>query len=565
LNQLRKIVGVGLLFLSEAMKNTIIKISEETLPDHRIISLCLYGSQASGYARKDSDIDILLIVDDYSPGVRYHYQSSETHEFAILAVDQRAFKADAQNGNLGDFVAGRLLTPFIPLINAEYLYSMEFLIKRRFAEEDLEDLIIEYGELARGLLVKPDFLILTRMVKRSRAYPPLKYSYINMLRSDLKQQNMMIILHRYDRVIDDLKKSRIAKVNNGFLSLNNYFIDKVLSYKILHKVVNLMDFSKRTVYSYITHGKAGRVGIDVIAKELASKVKREISTTITHQQLEDPKRYLYLKTERGLQNLNERDAIIERVSQIRKNKEIEVRPLAGALNEVYLITVESEQLVAKKYTDWYNLKWFLLNIVTYGTKLFHLSGKTRLSNEYVTNRLLAENDLPVPEIISISLEDRILIEQYIKGNSMNELVTNSFKSNQLSETHRDLAYNIGCLIAQIHELNIAMGDCKPENFIEGHDGKIYVVDLEQGERYGDKGWDIAEFLYFAGHFGTTATKSFQQFLTAFLTGYTSTGDRAVLRKAAELRYARIFFPWTPMPIIQSTSMILKKFVAGQLV
>jgi tRNA A-37 threonylcarbamoyl transferase component Bud32/predicted nucleotidyltransferase len=540
------------------MKNNIVKISEETLPNHRIVSLCLYGSQASGYARKDSDIDVLLILDDYSPGVRYYYKTFEAYQFAILAVDKGALKADAEKGTLGDFVAGRFLTPFIPIVNPEYLDSMEFIIKRRFAEEDLEDLIIEYGELSRGLLIKSDFLILTRMVKRSRAYPPLKYSYVNMLRSDLKQQNMTLILQNYGKVIDDLKNSRKVKVTDGFLNLDDSFVDKVLSYKILHKVVNLMDYSKRTVYSYLTHGKAARVGVDVIAKELASKLKREISTTFNSPELEDPKCYLYLKTERGLLNLNERDTIIERISQIRKNKEIEARPLAGALNEVYLVTVENEQLVAKKYTDWYNLKWFLLNIATYGTKIFHLSGKTRLSNEYVTNRLLAESDLPVPEIITISLEDRILIEQYIKGKSMVELVINSFKSNRLTEAQRDSAYNIGCLIAQIHELNISMGDCKPENFIDGDDGKIYVVDLEQGERYGDKGWDVAEFLYFAGHFGTSTTKGFQQFLMAFLNGYTSIGDKAVLRKAAELRYARVFFPWTPMSIIQNTSMILKK-------
>jgi tRNA A-37 threonylcarbamoyl transferase component Bud32 len=373
---------------------------------------------------------------------------------------------------------------------------------------------------------------------------------------------MMSILQRYDQVINDLQKSKIVNVSNGLLNLTDYFIDKVLSYKILHKVVNLMDSGRRTVYSYLTHGRAGRVGIDVIAKELASKVKREISTTLASQHLEDPKRYLFLKTERGLLNLNERDAIIERVSRIRKNKEIEARPLAGALNEVYLITVESEQLVAKKYTDWYNLKWFLLNIVTYGTKLFHLSGKTRLSNEYVTNQLLAENGLPVPEIISISLEDRLLIQEYIQGNSMVDLVKNTFKATKLSESQYESAYSIGCLIAQIHELNISMGDCKPENFIEDLDGKIYAVDLEQGERYGDKGWDLAEFLYFSGHYGPSITKGFQQFLMAFLSGYTSLGSQKVLRKAAELRYARIFFPWTPLPVIQSTAMVLKKYVSG---
>jgi thiamine kinase-like enzyme len=32
------------------------------------------------------------------------------------------------------------------------------------------------------------------------------------------------------------------------------------------------------------------------------------------------------------------------------------------------------------------------------------------------------------------------------------------------------------------------------------DGSIYLLDFEQATLGGDKTWDIAEFLYYAGHF-----------------------------------------------------------------
>ena len=545
------------MLITEDLSRKIIDACKEVAKGRAIISICVYGSQACGYARKDSDYDILLVVSDYPEGARYYYKMVGDKQFAILAVDQNALELDAERGDLGEFVAGRFLSPYIPIVNPEYLRKIELTIKRRFIEEDLEDLILEYEELSRGLVIRPEYLVLARMEKRSKAYPPLRYSYVNMLQERLEQKNMAIILDGYSRVLKDLASAGMVKFEGGSMTLTDSYVDRVLSYKTLNRVVNLMEFSRRAFFSYITHGKAGKVGLDVVAKELTSKIKREIQTTFNGQGLEDPKNYLFLKTEHGLTNLNKKDAIIERVRMVRGDKEVDVRPLGGALNEVYLVTIDDEKLVAKKYTDWYNVKWFILNIAAYGTKLFHLSGKVRLSNEYVTNQLFAENGIPVPEIVSISLEDRILVEHYIKGKSVLEMAVEIFRSDRLTGEQKKCIFDAGSLLARIHKLDNTMGDCKPENFIAGDDGKIYVLDLEQGERYGDKVWDVAEFLYFSGHFGTELTPSMQQFVKSFIAGYSSLGEKKILREAAGLRYTRVFLPWTPMPIIQGISTILR--------
>lgn len=543
--------------ISEDLCKKTLEACREVTGDRGVVSICLYGSQACGYARKDSDYDILLVMSKYPEGVRYFYKAIDDKQFAILAVDQKALETDAEKGDLGDFVAGRLLSPYIPVLNPKYLGEIEFTTKRRFAEEDLEDLIIEYGELSRGLIIRPEYLVLARMEKRSRAYPPLKYSYANMLRRDLRDTNIKTILGAYGRVFDDLAASGMVKTRGETITLSDGYVDKVLSYKILNRVVNLMDFSKRAFHSYITHGKAGKVRLNVVAKELASKIKREIQTTFNGQELEDPKNHLFLKTEQGLINLNKKDEIIEKVREIKGNRKVDVRTLAGALNEVYLVTIGDEKLVVKKFTDWYNLKWFILNIAAYGTKIFYLSGKTRLSNEYVTNQLLAENRIPVPEIVSISLQDRILVERYVEGKQFLEAVTETIKSDHLTAEQRKRAFEIGRLLARIHSLGITMGDCKPENFIAGEGGKIYVLDLEQGERHGDKVWDVAEFLYFSGHYGTSLTTGLQQFVKDFVAGYSSIGETEVLREAAGIRYTKVFLAWTTMPVIQGISTILK--------
>jgi hypothetical protein len=84
-----------------------------------------------------------------------------------------------------------------------------------------------------------------------------------------------------------------------------------------------------------------------------------------------------------------------------------------------------------------------------------------------------------------------------------------------------------------------------------------MLDLEQGERCGDAAWDVAEFLYFSGHFGTRFSGGFSQFIEAFIQGYLTLGDVQTLRKAASVKYSKIFIAWTPVPILQETSTILQ--------
>ena len=524
--------------------------------DH-IEAICLYGSRVSGYAREDSDYDVLLILSEYANGVKYSYEKVDDNQLALLIVDKKALELDAEKGSFGDFIAGRLISPYTPILNTDYLEDIEVKIKKRFAEEDLEDLVIEYEELARGLVIKLEYLVLARMRKRSRGYPPLRYSYINMLREGLRDKNMTAILKGYKRAVKELATSKFIRVEGEAIRFENEYVDIILSSKTYNKVVNLVDFSRRALSAYITHGKAGRVKLDVFAMELTSKIKRELQTTFKRQRIEDPKNFLFLKTDKGLVCLNEESTIVELVQKLRNEKNVDVDPLSSSLNEVYSITLDDEKLVVKKFTNWYTFKWFMLNIAAYGTKVFSLSGKARLANEYGINRLLAENNILVPEIVAISIKDRVLVERYIEGVSALDFLEEAFSVEELTDQQKGLAIELGKIIATIHSLHVVIGDCKPENFIIGKNGQIYVLDLEQGERKGDPTWDVAEFLYFSGHFGSKFTNGLRDFVLNFVEGYCQIGDRTILRRAAGFRYSRVFLGWTHLPIIQAIASILK--------
>ncbi len=539
----------------------VLLVCDEISRERAVLAVLVYGSRAAGYARKDSDYDILLVVRDYSEKVRYYYRNIKNAQLAVLAVDQKALEADVSRGALGDFVAGRLLSPFIPLKGEDYIQHVEVAVKKRFAEEELEDLVLEYGELARGLTIKPEYLILARMEKRAKVYSPLRYSYIKMLRPDLRDVNLGRIIEGYHEALRELQMGRIIRYEEQNIRLEDEFVDRVLSYKMLNKVVNLVDTSRRTFNSYITHGRAGRVKLEVVARELGSKLKRELQVTFNRQEIEDPRNYLFLETEKGLQCLNKTDIIVQKLQRLRGTNDVVARTLMSALNEVYLVEIEGERFVAKKFTDFHNLKWFIINVAAYGTKIFSLQGRSRLANEYLTNRFLAENGIPVAEIVSVSIPERMLIERFIEGTSALDFVSEAINTEHLTEEKKERAFQIGRTIAQVHSLNIVIGDCKPENFILGNDGKIYLLDLEQGERCGDAAWDVAEFLYFSGHFGTHFSGGFSQFMEAFIQGYLTLGDAQILKKAASVKYSKIFVAWTPVPILQETNTLLQR--AGQ--
>ena len=439
-----------------SLREKIISSCKEVADLSEITAITLYGSRVGGYAREDSDYDVILVLNEYSKGVQYNYLINDQLQLAILTVDQKLLELDVEQGTLGDFVSGRFLTPLIPILNRDYINKIEIEIKKRFTEEDLKDLVIEYGDLSRVLIIYPEYLVLARMEKRARAYPPLKYSYINMLRKDLRRENMRIIIAGYLKALENMQDSSLVKFDGETIILTNEFVDNILSSKIRNKVVNFVNLSKSTFQSYLTHGKAGKVSLEIIAKELSSKLKREFQIAFNKQEIEDPKNYLFLKTETGMISLNKQDTIIKTLKKLKGNIAFKVQPLTGALNEVYLVTVKGEKLVVKKFTNWFNVKWFILNAAVYGTKIFTLSGKARLSNEYVTNQLLFENGIPIPEIVSISLEERLLVERFIEGKLASDIVIEAFNNETLTIEHKSYAFKIGKLLSKIHNINITL-------------------------------------------------------------------------------------------------------------
>jgi len=129
----------------------------------------------------------------------------------------------------------------------------------------------------------------------------------------------------------------------------------------------------------------------------------------------------------------------------------------------------------------------------------------------------------------------------------------------LTNSQGRLAEMLGETLARIHKVGVSIGDAKPENFVPKHD-EIFTVDLEQAGKKGDYAWDVAELLFYTGHYSNSPapTRGLTGVLDAFIQGYSRTGEIAVLKRAAGVRYARVFSLWTPPGIILEISRNLRE-------
>ena len=131
------------------------------------------------------------------------------------------------------------------------------------------------------------------------------------------------------------------------------------------------------------------------------------------------------------------------------------------------------------------------------------------------------------------------------------------------KSEKDLAKieKVGEVFAQVHSLNVTLGDTKPENVILDPDDNVYLLDFEQASHDGDKAWDVAVFLYYSGHYLQPLRSSgkAESIVRAFASGYLKGGgDVAAIKKAGNSKYTRIFSVFTMPSVILAISNACRK-------
>jgi len=533
----------------------------------RIVAACLYGPSASGYADEKSSLNFMLVLSGYRPIVKTYRKLFNQKDAFILTVDQRAFQRDVEKGWLGEFVADKLLVPYEPLINEEYLWRQEVTLKKRIVWEMLEAIVLEFPELSHELVIKPEYFMHETLMQRARLFPTVTYRFLNMLRNDLKEKNVELMMRGYKQVLDELTEENWIVSSPGQFRITPKLIKTIKNRKLRIPVV--LRSVQRAALLHIVSALPKMMSPLAYDEEFYTKTHGEIigNEDLTAQ-LEDPQNYLLMPTPLGLVPLSDKTSIEEFVSKTvpdARVSQVKTTQIGGVLNSVYLITLQrghgQQRIVVKKFKDWVGFKWFPLALWALGTKSFAVLGRSRLEREYALNQFLQSQGASVPRILYVSPQQSLVFKEFVEGENLVHVIKRIMAKGKEAETEFALIREVGKKIAEAHRFGVALGDCKPENVIVTQEGKLFFVDLEQASRDGNQAWDVAEFLYYSGHYvpPLASAEPAELIAKSFIEGYLDAGgERETVKKAASPRFTKVFSIFTQPHVILSLSNLCRR-------
>lgn len=538
--------------LSNDERDKLRKVAESIISKDKIIAICAYGSKVAGYAREDSDYDLLIISRDFADGIKYFY-IDEPLSTSALVVDELLLKDDAISARLGEFVIGRLLNIYDGILNNEFIHGLEIIYKKRVMIEAINELSSDYGEFAQNIIIPYEFFLFDKLKKRAMLYPPALYSYVKTYTCNLAKENL-------DFTIDGFRDAAMQISKDGYIIADSYGIRIVpnkLKGDALTKLLSIFSLTARGVTQYAVHGYAGRVGLGIFRKEALSKVRRFREGIEAPEFMERPRKLL--KVEEGI--------IIDDASFLND----EVAKLYGMSSYTYIersvgelystarvVSLKGDghevTFVIKHFSDFRSLKWAILGLWAITARKFSMAPASRLNREYNASRKLRALGINTPRIIAVAPNERIIVKEFVDGSLLSELIDSILHGKSDDITH---IKNYAKVIALAHRSGFSLGDIKPSNAIISN-GKIYLTDLEQAVEGGDISWDIAEFLYYIAKL-SLKEEGIVKVASAFLSSYRESNGKEAIANALNPSYLVPFKPFLAPKISKLLRDLMKEY------
>jgi tRNA A-37 threonylcarbamoyl transferase component Bud32 len=555
------------------LEGQIIRFCTQIAHNLQISGACLCWDTYSFLRKAKTLLEVLLVIKGFKPGLMTYVKFLDDKPVIFYTVDKRIFEKDVENGFLGEALSVHLLFPYKPLIGKEYLEREEVKLKKRVILEALENLVLDFPELSHQIHIKPEYFMYETILSRARLFPPLYYVISNIWRGEEREKVVQRMMRGYTVAIKELVAKRVLEdVDGGFFKISKACIESFKSRGTIFK--NLLKSTQRTFLMALLGG------FPKILRALSENAvflsgfrffESEGLKFKAERGLEDPKKYLFVPTASGLASLASRVGVYDlakKLLNVNGEATIEVEDLGGVLNDVYLIRVvvdgEERRIVVKSFWDWSGVKWFPLTLWTFGTRTFAVLGRSRLERECSINQLLYSNGFPVPRILGVNHAERLVFMEYLEGETLDKIVKQTFDSaikGRGVQEKLKIFQKVGETIARVHSLNVALGDTKPENILISKNGEVCLMDFEQASRNGDKAWDIAELLYYVGHYAPplAGTQIMEAIARAFIKGYLEAGgDIEAVRAAGKPKYTKVFSVFAFPHIILAISNICRK-------
>lgn len=520
-----------------------------------ITAACVCGDYLLGMSESKATVQVLLVIHDFVPRLMNYAKVLGDTNLSVLAADEWVFERDVDKGFLGEALASELIFPYAPLVNDKYLRFQEVKLKKRLILELLESLVHDFPELSYLFYIEPEYFMYEAMLTRARLYPPMMFTMASLTEKGVTREKVESVLRGYVEALKKLEQEGIVNSSNDYFRISPEFVAYARKRRV--RFTNLFRTGQRTLFTSLLGIFPQILNFFSENKDLSISLQRMMGPNAKLDlQVEDPENHVYVPTSTGLAPLANRmdiEAFAREVLGAAQNTKVSVKSIGGILNDVFLVTARAKdretKVVVKRFRDWSNFKWFPLTLWSVGTRTFTVLGRLRLEKECAMSQLLHSKGICVPRLLYVSPPRRLIFMEYVEGESLEKMVKKISKSKNEKELQECLQVleNVGDLFAHVHGLNIALGDTKPENIIVGKDGNICIMDFEQADRNGDRAWDIAEFVYYAGHYISpfVDTDRVEKMAKAFLKGYLQAGgDARAVKNAGNAKYTKVFSVFT---------------------
>ncbi len=119
--------------------------------------------------------EVMIILHDFPPRLLSYLKLIRGKPVFFFAVDKWVFERDIDRGLLGEAIAGKLVFPYFAFEGGQYLQEKERELKQRLIVEILENLVINFPELAQRIRILPQYFMYEVFSSRIRVFPLLNY------------------------------------------------------------------------------------------------------------------------------------------------------------------------------------------------------------------------------------------------------------------------------------------------------------------------------------------------------------------------------------------------------
>lgn len=505
-----------------------------------IVALCVYGSQVAGYATEKSDYDVIIVLKPFTQRVKYYYLRGET-DCSALVVHPKSFENDCKKSSMGEFISGRLLNPYIPIIGENFLFENEVSYKRRVILESVSEAYAENLGFTCEIKFPLTYFLFEKLRKRAAIYPPVVYSYAQTYGEKLLEHNLEHSLSGFRSAAKQLQDEGVAEFDK---------VKDVIRFPSLKfhggftaRIGAAASYTTKSITQYAIHGYAGRVMPTVVGREVMSKISRSRKTGKLPDYILRPRDSWQITSGRlFVYSDNWLSDLIKHLGMEEGSTKTVQESLGEFYNATDSYTLQDSnkkiQVAIKRFRDAKGIKWSLLNVWTLKNTNFTTNAMERMHREYHALQEFRKFGLDTPDVLAVFLSQRMLVTRYVQGKDLSRLETEF-----LDGISEDLGpfKEFGRELATIHNHGYCMGDTKPSNaIVSNQNSRIYFTDLEQANTEGNKTWDVAEFIYYSVRF-TLKEERVRRIVGSFVEGYLgSSKNPEILKECLALRYRAPF-------------------------